>query len=293
VSAIDPYLGALLAVAECTRNLAVVGARPLGITNCLNAASPEKPEAMWQFIESVRGVADACRALALPVTGGNVSFYNESPRGAIAPTPQIGSVGLIDDVERIVTASFKRDGDVVGLLGRSVPGLSASRYADLAGVAPEDSPPGIDLVAEAALQGLLLHAARSGLLASAHDVSDGGLAVAIAESAIAGNLGATLVAAVGSAPAVELFGESPTRVVVSTRPGHWRRFEGLALEHAIPLRRLGTVGGDRLRIELTGEGATGAAEGRGADVADELDVPLEKLRHARDLGLPRALAEVD
>jgi phosphoribosylformylglycinamidine synthase len=282
-----------MAVAECSRNVAVTGARPLGVTNCLNAGDPERPEAFWQFVESVRGVGDACRALGLPVTGGNVSFYNESPRGRIAPTAQIGVVGLLDSVERRVRPAFAAAGDVVALLGTAVPGLAASRYAQLAGAAAEDGLPALDLAAEAKLQQLLVHAGAAGILVSAHDVSDGGLAVTLAESAIWGDIGATLTVAVGSAPAVELFGEGPSRVVVTTGPRRWRALEALAREHDVPLRRLGVAGGDRLRIELAGEGATGAAEGRGAGVADELDVPLAHLRHARALGLPRALGVAD
>jgi phosphoribosylformylglycinamidine synthase len=293
VAALDPWRGAAMAVAECSRNVAVTGARPLGVTNCLNAGDPERPDAFWQFVESVRGVGDACRALGLPVTGGNVSFYNESPRGRIAPTAQIGVVGLLDSVERRVRPAFGAAGDVVALLGTAVPGLAASRYAQLAGAAAEDGLPALDLAAEAKLQQLLIHAAAAGILVSAHDVSDGGLAVTLAESAIWGDAGATLTVAVGSAPAVELFGEGPSRVVVTTGPRRWRALEALAREHDVPLRRLGVVGGDRLRIELAGEGATGAAEGRGAGVADELDVPLAQLRHARALGLPRALGVTD
>ena len=291
VCSLDPYLGAARAVAECARNVAVTGARPLGLTNCLNFGSPERPEAFWQFVEAVRGVGDACRALKLPVTGGNVSFYNESPRGQILPTPQIGVVGLLEDVERRVRPAFDAAGDVVGLLGESVPGLAASRYAELAGAAPEDVLPALHLTREAKLQEFLVQAANAGLLVSAQDVSDGGLAVALAECAIWSGLGASLQLPVGSAPAVELFGESPTRVVVTARPERWRGVEALAREHEVPIRRLGQVGGDRLRIELVGEGATGAAEERGADVADELDVPVARLLEVWELGLARALGE--
>ena len=133
VASLDPYLGAALAVAECTRNVAVTGARPLGVTDCLNYGDPGRPEAFWAFTEAIRGVADACRALELPVTGGNVSFYNESGRGAIAPTAQIGVVGLLDDIDRRVGPVFRSAGDVIGLLGSTTPGLAGSVYASLAG----------------------------------------------------------------------------------------------------------------------------------------------------------------
>ncbi|MDQ3871538.1 MAG: AIR synthase-related protein, partial [Chloroflexota bacterium] len=197
----------------------------------------------------------------------------------------------LEDVERRVRPAFDAAGDVVGLLGEAVPGLAASRYSELAGAAPEDVLPALDLGREAKLQELLVQAASADLLASAHDVADGGLAIALAECAMWGGFGARLELPVGSAPAVELFGESPSRVVVTARPERWRRLEALAREHEVPIRRLGHVGGDRLRIELVGVGATGAAEERGADVADELDVAVGRLRHAWESGLPRALGE--
>ncbi len=292
VGLLDPYLGAVTAVAECARNVAVTGARPLGVTNCLNFGDPERPEEFWRLTEAVRGLRDACRALRLPVTGGNVSLYNESVEGAIAPTTQVGIVGLLDDVERRIGPAFRTEGDVVALLGESVPGLAGSIYAEHAGAVPDERPPGVDLRREAALLVFLPEAAASGLLRSAQDVSGGGLAVALAESAMWGDLGADLQVSVGSAPAVELFGEAPGRVVVTVEGGRWRELESLALRHALRLRRLGTVGGDRLCIRLTGEGATGAAEDRGAGVADAVDESLVVMRHAWQRGLPQALGEV-
>ncbi len=289
VAALDPYLGAAMAVAECARNVVITGARPLGVTNSLNFGNPERPEAFWQFAEAVRGLGDACRSLGLPVTGGNVSFYNESPAGAIAPTPQIGVVGLLDDVERLVRPGFGAEGDVVALLGDAVPGLAASSYAEIAGAAPEDELPSLDLERETLLQELVLTAARRGLLRSAQDVSGGGLAVALAECAMWGGVGADVALPVGSAPAAELFGESPSRVVVTVAAGSWDALRHLAAEHDLPLRRLGVTGGERLRVELVGEGATGAAEERGAGVADEIDLALSDLRYAWDHGLARAL----
>jgi phosphoribosylformylglycinamidine synthase len=291
VGALDPWLGAALAVAECTRNVAITGARPLGVTNCLNFGNPERPEAYWQLKEAVRGLSDACRALGLPITGGNVSLYNESTSGAIAPTTQVGVVGLIEDVERRVGPAFRSAGDVVGLIGETVPGLAGSIYAEMAGAAADDRPPAIDLQREADLQGFLVAAIDARLLRSAQDVSGGGLAVALAECGIWSGLGADLELPVAAPPAVELFGEGPSRVVVSTAPDRWSSVAALAAEHGLPSRRLGEVGGDRLRIRLVGEGATGAADSRGAGVADELDEPLSELRHAWDAGLPRALGE--
>jgi phosphoribosylformylglycinamidine synthase II len=289
VSAIDPYLGAQLSVAEATRNVSITGARPLGITNCLNYGNPERPEAFWQLQEAVRGLGDACRTLGLPVTGGNVSLYNEYPGGAIAPTPEIGVVGLLDDISLLVRPPFAAEGDSVVLIGHSEPGMAGSSYATLAGLSSEDSPPTVDLEREGALQSFIREAIGRGLVASAQDVSGGGLAVAIAECAMWSSLGARLRLGVSGSPAIELFGESPGRLVLSCRPRHAAAIELLARQFGLAAETLGTVGGDRLRIELTGQGATGAAEERGSRVADALDVSLADLRHTWDHGLARAL----
>jgi phosphoribosylformylglycinamidine synthase II len=297
VGALDPYLGAALSVAEATRNVSITGARPLGITNCLNYGDPTRPEAFWQLGEAVRGLGDACRALGLPVTGGNVSLYNESPAGAIAPTPEIGVVGLLDDVSHLVGPAFDSDGDAVLLVGEASAGLAGSEYAAVAGLAPEDGPPLLDLDRERRLQAFVRDAAARGLLASAQDISAGGLAVAVAESAIWANdehgRGVRLRLPVRNAPAVELFGESPSRVVVSARMRHAPAVALLARQRGLPVEELGTVGGARLMIELAGSGATGAAEERGSRIADAVDVPIVELRHAWDQGLNRALGWED
>lgn len=287
----DPALAARMAVAECARNVSVTGARPIGLTNCLNFGDPGMPEAYWQLAESVRGLGEAARALGIPVTGGNVSLYNESPLGRIAPTAQIGVIGVIDDFELLVRPAFREQGDLVVLLGESGPGMTGSTYERLAGSAPDDRPPSLELAREDALQQVLQQAAAQRLLQSAHDVSAGGLAVTIAESAIWGGLGAELQVAVALAPAVVLFGESPSRAVVTVRPERWPELARLALSRRVACRRLGTVGGDRVRIRLVGVGATGAAEERGAGVADELDVLLGDLRRAWRQALPRAMGE--
>ena len=289
VSAVDPYLGAQLSVAEATRNVSITGARPLGITNCLNYGNPERPEAFWQLQEAVRGMGDACRTLGIPVTGGNVSLYNEYPGGAIAPTPEIGVVGLLDDISLLVRPPFTTPGDSVVLIGHSAPGMAGSAYAALAGLSSEDRPPGIDLDREAALQSFIREAIGRALVASAQDVSGGGLAVAIAECCMWSGLGARLRLGVSGSPAIELFGESPGRLVLSCRPRHAPAVELLARQFGLAAETLGSVGGDRLRIELTGQGATGAAEERGSGVADALDVALADLRHTWDHGLARAL----
>jgi phosphoribosylformylglycinamidine synthase len=289
VSAVDPHLGAQLAVAEATRNVSITGARPLGITNCLNYGNPERPEAFWQLQEAVRGMGEACRALGVPVTGGNVSLYNEYPGGAISPTPVIGVVGLLEDISLLVRPPFTTDGDSVILVGESTPGMAGSEYAALAGLSAEDTPPGIDLDREAALQSFIREVIGRGLVASAQDVSGGGLAVAIAECCMWSGLGAKLRLGVSGSPAIELFGESPSRLVLSCRSRHAASIELLARQFGLPSAILGTVGGDRLRIELTGQGATGAAEERGSRVADALDVSIVDLRHTWDHGLARAL----
>ena len=289
VGVLDPHLGAAMSVAEATRNVSITGARPLGVTNCLNYGDPTRPEAFWQLTEGVRGLADACRALGLPVTGGNVSLYNESPAGSIAPTPEIGVVGLIDDVAALVGPAFVTDGDAILLVGEATSGLIGSSYAALAGTTVEDGMPSLDLVREAAVQGFARDAIDRGLVESAQDVSGGGLAVALAEAAMWGGRGAAVRVPTSMSPAVELFGESPSRIVVTTTQRHAPALALLARQHGLPVETLGSVGGDRLQIQLVGTSSTGASEERGSTIADVLDVPLTALRHAWDHGLTRAL----
>ena len=289
VGAVDPWLGAALSVAEATRNVSITGARPLGVTNCLNYGDPTRPEAFWQLREGVRGLADACLALGLPVTGGNVSLYNESPTGAIAPTPEIGVVGLLEDIASLVGPAFVRAHDTILLVGDVAPGLVGSAYAALAGAATEDDPPFLDLAREAALQVFVREAIARGLVASAQDVSGGGVAVAIAEGAMWGDIGASVRIAVAHSPAVDLFGESPSRLVLTCRPRYAAALALLARQHGLPVETVGSVAGDRLVIELSMAGATGNVEDRGGGVADALEVPVADLRHAWDHGLARAL----
>ncbi len=218
-------------------------------------------------------------------------LYKESPEGRIAPTAQIGVVGLLEDIDLLVRPQFVAEGDLVVLLGEAGPGMAGSAYEMLAGAAPDDRPPTLDLAKEGALHELLRRAAAEKLLRSAQDVAAGGLAVAAAECAIWAGLGADLQLPVALAPAVSLFGESPGRALVSTTSAAWPALARLAATHRVACHRLGVVGGDRLRIRLVGVGATGAAEERGAGVADELDAPLFDLRRAWTHGLPRALGE--
>jgi phosphoribosylformylglycinamidine synthase II len=289
VSAPDPWLGAAMSVAEATRNVAITGARPLGVTNCLNYGDPTKPDAFWQLSEAVRGLGDACRALGLPVTGGNVSLFNESARGRICPTPEIGVVGLLEDVALALTPAFAHEGDAILIIGEVGPGLEGSEYARIAGVAPEDGPPALDLALERRLQAFVREAAERGLLESAQDISGGGFAVALAEAAMWGRLGAQVRLHVSGSPAVDLFGESPSRLVVSAIPRHAPATELLARQHGLHVEQIGSVGGDRLVVELAGAGATGSAEERGSRVADSIDVALADLERAWEHGLPRAL----
>ncbi len=290
VGAIDPWLGAAWSVAEAARNVSITGARPLGVTNCLNYGDPTRPEAFWQLAEGVRGLGDACRALGVPVTGGNVSLYNEAPGSAIDPTPEIGIVGLLADVATLVGPAFTGDDHAIVLVGEAAAGLAGSEYERLAGAAPEDGPPALDLERERRLQAFIREAIARGLVGSCQDVSGGGLAVAVAEMAIWGGTGARLRLPVGDSPAVALFGESPSRLVVETLPRHAPALELLARHHGLPVETVGTTGGARLMIELTGgRGATGAAEERGGSIADALDVPVADLRHAWEHGLNRAL----
>jgi phosphoribosylformylglycinamidine synthase subunit PurL len=263
--ALDPYLGAAHAVAEAARNVAAVGARPLAVTNCMNFGNPERPEVMWAFSESVRGMADACRALQTPVTGGNVSFYNESGDSAIWPTPVIGMLGLIDDHRLMVRTGFPRPGLYVYLLGETLPELGGSEFGEVILGRVSGRPPSLDLDREAALIRLLVRAAHDDLLDSAHDCSDGGLAVALAESALAGDTGFA-VSLPGDLPShVTLFAESASRAVVSVAPERAARFEDLAAALHVPFARLGETGGPRMvfdsLFELTVAEARAVHEG--------------------------------
>jgi phosphoribosylformylglycinamidine synthase II len=242
---LDPFLGGAHAVAEAARNVACTGARPLAVTNCLNFGSPERPKVMWAFAETVRGMGEVCRRLETPVTGGNVSFYNESGATAIFPTPVVGMLGLLDDYRLMVRSAFA-PGGVLYLLGETFPEMGGSEYAEAVLGRISGRPPELDLDREAGLVALLVGAAREDLLASAHDCSDGGLAVALAESAIAGDCGFA-VEVPGDLPLhVALFSESASRAVVSVRPQDASALEALAADNGVPFARLGETGGPRM-----------------------------------------------
>jgi phosphoribosylformylglycinamidine synthase len=243
--ALDPYLGAAHAVAEAARNVACTGATPLAITNCLNFGNPERPEVMWQFTESIRGMADACRAFETPVTGGNVSFYNESGGSAIWPTTVVGMLGLIED-HRLAVRHPLDEGTVVYLLGETFPELGGSEFADAVLGVVSGRPPALDVDRERRLHGLLIESAGMDLLRSAHDCGDGGLAVALAESAIAGRTGFAVTLPGDLPPHVALFAESASRAVVTVAAERASELEDLAVAMRVPISRIGETGGPRL-----------------------------------------------
>jgi phosphoribosylformylglycinamidine synthase II len=261
----DPYRGGAIAVAEAARSVACVGARPLAITDCLNFGNPEKPEVMAQFEAAVRGISDACRALDVPVVSGNVSFYNETDGRAIPPTPTVGMVGLIEDVEKHVRLPFRRAGDLIALLGETRDELGASEFLRTIRGRDEGPCPEVDLQAEARLVNLLVALVAHEKLASAHDVSDGGLAVALAECAMQGSLGAVVDLDSDFRPSALLFGESTGRALVSFPSSAEAAVRTAAEQSRVPFRVIGSVGGDRLRITVGGrplidEGLCGLTE---------------------------------
>lgn len=264
-----------MAVAEACRNVVCTGARPQAVTDCLNFGDPEKPEVYYQLEQAIRGIADACRALGVPVVSGNVSLYNEARGQAIYPTPVIGAVGVLTDIGARLTAGFGAPGDAVILLGASeLDGdeatLAGSEYLSYVH-GQVIGQPSIDLEAEARLQRLMVELAEARLLGSAHDCADGGLGVALAESAIIGGIGATLDAAVAGRWDAALFGEASSRIVVTASDGDTAMVLERAEAAGVPALRLGSVGGDRLRWQGL------------------VDLPLAALTEAYEGGLERAL----
>ena len=258
---LDPYLGAMLAVAEASRNVACAGGEPIGATNNLNFGNPERPEIMWQIGEAVRGIGDACRALGAPITGGNVSLYNETDGRAIFPTPVLGVVGILEDASKIATRTFKTAGSAVVLLGDNSGELGGSEYLSTMHGNVAGRPPDLDLKREAALQKLIIKLIRDGCIESAHDCSEGGLAIAIAECTFdTGGLGVTVELTPVAMPEAgafvtnaTLFGESPSRIVISVPSRHLDTVMSAANDAAVPVREIGRVGGDRIRISVHGQ----------------------------------------
>ncbi len=247
---LDPYLGAVLAVVEAARNCVAVGARPLAVSDCLNYGNPERPDVMWEFQQGIAGIRDACLALGTPVVSGNVSLYNETDGRNIPPTPAIAMVGLLDDVETMLTPWWKGEGDVIVLLGRTREELGGSEYLSVVHGQVRGAPPWIDLEAEKRLHRLVLAAAQERLLRSAHDVGDGGLAVALAECSFGGpRLGVRVAVEEGVRRDAVLFGESQSRMLLSLRRRNLGRLRDLARRDDVPLQVLGEVRGYALLIE--------------------------------------------
>jgi phosphoribosylformylglycinamidine synthase subunit PurL len=251
---LDPRTGARIAVAEACRNLACVGARPIGVTNCLNFGNPEKPEVMGQFEQAVIGLAEACRTFGIPVTGGNVSFYNDTEGLSIHPTPVLGVVGLLDDIRKAVTPGFKAAGDAVVLVGESLEEVGGSEYLKVVHGLEAGAPPSIDLEQEKRNQEFVIEAVDGGLVRSAHDLSEGGLAAALAESAFHGapGLGCEVDLDGPLRDDVLLFGESQSRILLTCRPAKLARLLGLAEARGVPAKELGRTGGDSIAIGRAG-----------------------------------------
>ncbi len=272
---LDPYTGAKLALAEAYRNVAATGATPVAVTNCLNFGSPEDQTVMWQFAESVRGLADGCLELGIPVTGGNVSFYNQTGSMPIHPTPIVGVLGVLPDVAARVPMGFATPGDPVFLLGETREELSGSEWAHVTHDHLGGSPPQVDLAAERRLAELLAQAARVGHLAAAHDLSDGGLAQALVESCLRRDVGVQVALPAELSPFVALFSESAGRALVEVRRGQEAAFVALAAEHGVACTELGALRPAHSALAID----------------DLFEIPLDELREAYTATMPALFAQ--
>ncbi len=275
---LNPRTGAMNAVAEAARNIVCSGGQPLAITNCLNFGNPYKPEIYYGFAEAVAGMGEACRVLGTPVTGGNVSFYNEDPERAVFPTPTIGMVGLIESTRHITTQWFKTEGDIIYLLGENREELGASEYLRTVFNQLQGAPPAVDLKFEKNLQDTLLEAIRKGMIKSAHDISDGGLAIALAEGCITNKdnqIGAMIKLDDKIRPDCLLFSEAPSRIIITCSPEYANDIEKCFNEKQIPIAKIGTVDGNRLKIN------------------DYIDAPLEKLSDAYYNSMNRFMERIE
>ena len=267
---LDPYAGAQLALAESYRNVATGGATPLAISDCLNFGSPEDPDVMWQFAEACRGLKDACAELGIPVTGGNVSLYNQTGETAILPTPVVAVLGVIEDVTKRTPTGFVAAGETVLLLGETREELSGSEWAHVVHGHLGGLPPKVDLAAERALAELLVEAARDSVVTSAHDLSDGGLAQALAEASFRNGIGVSVT--IEGDPFVALFAESAARTIVTVTTDSLGAFTDLAARHGVPLAEIGRTGGDELVVD------------------GQFAIAVDELRTAWTATLPAALA---
>ncbi|MBO8189531.1 phosphoribosylformylglycinamidine synthase subunit PurL [Streptomyces spirodelae] len=265
---LDPYEGARLALAESYRNVAATGARPLAVTDCLNFGSPEDPAAMWQFAEACRGLADACKELGTPVTGGNVSLYNQTGEAAIHPTPVVGVLGVIDDVARRTPMAFRDEGHLIYLLGDTREEFGGSAWSQVAHGHLGGRPPRVDLERERLLAEILIAASRDGMADAAHDVSDGGVVQALAESCLKGGKGARIVVPDGLDPFVFLFSESQGRALVAIPRSEEVRFTDMCAARGMPAARIGVVDGDALEVQ------------------GQFSLPLEELRRHHEATIP-------
>ncbi|UGY92745.1 phosphoribosylformylglycinamidine synthase subunit PurL [Streptomyces gobiensis] len=269
---LDPYTGAQLALVESYRNVAATGAKPLAVTNCLNFGSPEDPAAMWQFAEAARGLADACQQLGTPVTGGNVSLYNQTGDVAIHPTPVVGVLGVIDDVTRRTPIAFTDEGHLIYLLGDTREELGGSAWSQVAHDHLGGLPPQVDLDRERLLAEILISASRDGMIDAAHDLSDGGLIQAVVESCLKGGRGARLITPDGLDPFVFLFSESAGRAIVAVPRSEEVRFNDMCGARGLPVTRIGVVDGQD--IELQGQ----------------FSIPLSVLKEAHEATIPALLS---
>ena len=249
---LDPFTGGAIAVAEAARNVTVSGANPLALTDCLNFGNPERPEVMWQFENSILGMREACLKLGIPVVSGNVSFYNETSGNAVYPTPTVGMVGLLDDIEKRTTQWFKDEGDLIALLGATLEEIGGSEYLKVVHSLDRGLPPRIDLDTEKKVQHACRDAIAGGIIKSAHDVSEGGLAVALAEACLSPStpVGATVELQGGDIREdALLFGESQSRIIISLEEKDLERMKGIAAANGAPFTVIGRVGGGSLRIK--------------------------------------------
>lgn len=269
---LDPYHGAQLALAEAYRNVATTGAKPLAISDCLNFGSPEDPDVMWQFVEAIRGLADACQILGTPVTGGNVSLYNQTGEAAIHPTPVVAVLGVIDDVARRTPVAFREEGQLLYLLGDTREEFGGSAWSQVVHDHLGGLPPQVDLERERLLADILISASRDGMVDAAHDLSDGGLIQAVVESAMLGDKGARLIVPDGLDAFTFLFSESAGRAVVAVPRSEELRFTDMCGARGLPATRIGVVDGDT--VDLQGEFA----------------LSLTELREAHEATIPALLA---